>query len=85
LLEELRSFDRETRRALGEAINLARDAWGHPHLHAGAGIRKLTPTHFECRAGLRLRFVFQDLGKNGLFFVFLGTHDQVRQYVKTLR
>jgi hypothetical protein len=81
----LQSFDREQRIAFGESINRARDAWGKPHLHAGAGIRKLAPRHYECRAGLSLRFVFEDLGKNGLFFILLRNHDQVRSLVDTLR
>ena len=82
---QLQSLDRDARLILGQAINKARDAWGRPHLHAGAGIRKLDPEHFECRSGLELRFVFKDLGADGLYFVFMGNHDQIRKFVKGLK
>jgi hypothetical protein len=81
----LQSLNRDERLILGQAINKARDAWGRPHLHAGAGIRKLDPEHFECRSGLELRFVFKDLGADGLYFVFMGSHNQVRHFIKSAK
>jgi hypothetical protein len=73
LPKQLRALDKETRGVLGQAINDAVEAWGHPHLHAGAGLRKLTQSYIECRSGLGLRLVFEDFGQDGLNFVFRAT------------
>jgi hypothetical protein len=81
----LRALDRQSRQALGQAINDARDAWGQPHLHAGAGIRKLKQSYFECRSGLGLRLVFEDFGADGLYFIFMGNHDEIRRFLKSSR
>src|SRR5260221_1420803 len=85
LLKHLRTLDRESRQVLGQAINDARDAWGQPRLHAGTGIRKLSPFYFECRSGLGLRLLFEDFGADGLYFVFMGNHDDVRRFLKSNR
>jgi hypothetical protein len=79
----LRTLDRESRQVLGQAINNARDSWGKPHLHAGSGIRKLKEPYFECRSGLGLRLLFEDYGADGLYFVFMGNHDDVDRFLKT--
>jgi hypothetical protein len=78
----LRALDRESRQVLGQGVNEARDSWGQPHLHASVGIRKLKQPYFECRSGLGLRLVFEDFGADGLYFVFMGSHDEIRRFLK---
>jgi mRNA-degrading endonuclease YafQ of YafQ-DinJ toxin-antitoxin module len=59
-------------------------ALGRPHAHAGLGLRKLhTSGIWEARVGLGLRMVFT-LADNTLTLVRLGTHDDVRRFLKTL-
>jgi hypothetical protein len=58
-------------------------AFGNPHIHSGIGIRKLTRGIFECRASLTERFIFQE-ATDALVVVFLGNHDEVRQWLRDL-
>ena len=51
--------------------------FGRPHLHSGLSIRKLTKNVFECRANLRLRFLFYDRSSD-LYVWLLGDHNEVR-------
>lgn len=61
------------------------DAWGSPHAHRGARIRKLGRNLFECRAGLRLRLLFQPYPGNRELVVFeVGDHDGIRKVLKTI-
>jgi hypothetical protein len=61
----------------------AATSYGHPHLHAGIGLRRIPPL-IECRSGLDLRLIFQREG-DALVFHFCGTHDQVRAFLKNRR
>ena len=59
-------------------------AIGDPHLHAGLGIRKLHGSGiWEARVGLGLRLVFA-LERGLLTLVRVGSHDEVRRYLKSL-
>ncbi len=66
-------------------MNAAAAAWGKPHQHSGVGIRRLTKTVFECRAGLedRLAFVFVATPPELVFF-FLGNHDAIQRMIRFL-
>lgn len=57
------------------------EAFGRSHAHDGVGIRKLGSKLFECRAGLSLRFIFQDRGTD-LFVSFCGNHDEVKALLR---
>ena len=85
LLKLLRSNARAERRLVGKAINVAIAAWGHPHLHAGAGIRKLQHNLYECRSGLKSRLVFEPRPNGRLYFHTLGSHDEVQRFLKAYR
>jgi hypothetical protein len=63
------------------ATQAAASAFGHPHLHRGVGLRVLTLGFYECRAGLKLRLVFEREG-SALIFTFAGNHDEVRAFLK---
>ena len=59
-------------------------AWGSPHAHRGAGIRKLGADLFECRAGLRQRMLFKvEKKKRELIFFEIGNHDEIRRLLKS--
>lgn len=59
-------------------------AIGDPHLHAGIGIRKLHRSGiWEARLGLGLRLVF-GLEPGLLTLVRVGSHDEIRRYLKGL-
>lgn len=58
--------------------------FGRPHLHGGIGIRKMAPKVFECRAGLKLRLILIDTPDN-LRAEFIGSHDEVRKFVRGMR
>ena len=59
------------------------NAFGRPHEHAGLGIRKLRADLFECRSGLALRVLFR-VSQTELIVRFVGTHDDVQKYLRTL-
>jgi hypothetical protein len=65
------------------AMQAAGMAYGHPHLHAGIGLRRIRP-FMECRCGLDLRLVFQR-EKDALVFHLCGTLNEVRSFLKNLR
>ena len=69
--------------AVNEAFVSMLDAWGSPHEHRGAGIRKLGFDLFECRAGLRLRLLFvpNPIQKELVFFE-VGNRDEIRRALK---
>ncbi len=55
-----------------------------PHEHRGAGLRKLHPLGiWELRVGLSLRALFR-LAADQAVFQFLGTHDEVQRFLKSL-
>lgn len=55
-----------------------------PQRHRGAGLRKLHPSSiWEVRVGLSLRALFL-LRSDEAIFVFLGSHDEVKRFVRGL-
>jgi mRNA-degrading endonuclease YafQ of YafQ-DinJ toxin-antitoxin module len=77
----VREYPKPTRVEIGGAIDLLQASLGDPHRHAGLGIRKLASRYFEMRVGLDLRLVFR-LDPETISFVFAGTHDEVRRFLK---
>ena len=81
-----RAFNRLTpdqQEMVRAAVNQIPKAFGHPHHHAGIGLRAFGP-YFECRAsrGLRILFLFDH---GDFVLVTAGSHDQVRAYLKNNR
>ena len=86
LLDQLRLRSRADRQSIGEVINAVIAVWGRPHLHSGIGIRRLTKTIFECRAGLHDRLAFLFIARPPeLRFFFLGNHDEIQKLIRALR
>jgi mRNA-degrading endonuclease RelE of RelBE toxin-antitoxin system len=81
LLAQLRQLPKTERRKVGDAIESVRADWGRPHLHSGAGIRRLGANLHECRVGLQSRLLFQTIGTS-LYFHFMGSHDEVQKFLR---
>ena len=82
--KEVMALGSERRPAVFEAILSIEKALGYPHLHAGLGMRKLHAVGiWEVRLGLGLRMVFT-VGDDAITLVMVGTHDEVRRYLRTL-
>ena len=81
LLRQIRALPKEDRLAIGNAIQLAQQQFGQPHRHGGVGVRKLAGQYFELRVGLDWRLVFKN-APDALVFEFMGTHDEVRRFLK---
>ena len=64
-----------------DAIPSLVEAFGQPHAHRG--LRKLRGRLYEFRVGLQLRLVFRHDGDT-LYFLLLGTHDEVRRFIRSL-
>ena len=56
-------------------------AFGRPHAHAGLGVRQLRRGMFEARVGLQIRVLFERDG-DLLVVKALGTHDDIRRYLR---
>ena len=82
LLAQLRKLPKPARRRVGKAMEAVQLAWGNPHTHGGAGIRRLAANLFESRAGLQNRLIFQDV-EGCLYFHFLGSHDEVQKFLRS--
>jgi mRNA-degrading endonuclease YafQ of YafQ-DinJ toxin-antitoxin module len=81
---DVRALDGEARAAVFEALLGIPLALGTPHAHAGLGLRKLHRSGiWEARVGLGLRIVFA-LKENSLTLARVGTHDEIRRYLRTL-
>jgi hypothetical protein len=53
-----------------------------PARHMGLGLRKLHPHPlWEARLGLKMRALFR-LEDDHVIFVFLGTHDEIRRFLR---
>ncbi len=77
----VRAYPKPLRAEIGNAIDRLQESIGHPHQHAGLGIRKLVKHYFEMRVGLELRLVFK-VERNAITFTFAGTHDEIRKFLK---
>jgi mRNA-degrading endonuclease YafQ of YafQ-DinJ toxin-antitoxin module len=79
----VREYPKPVRIEVGKTIDLLQTSFGHPHRHAGLGIRKLVKNYFEIRVGLDLRLVFR-AEQDAIVFTFAGSHDEVRRFLKQL-
>jgi mRNA-degrading endonuclease YafQ of YafQ-DinJ toxin-antitoxin module len=81
---DVAALDSDQRRSLFDSILALPRAVGDPHAHAGLGIRKLHPSGiWEARVGLGLRVVF-GIQPDLLALVRVGTHDDIRRFLKQL-
>jgi len=58
------------------------EAFGKPHQHTGLSIRKLRAKTFECRATIKLRYLFEN--RPECLYVFaLADHDEVQRMLRS--
>jgi hypothetical protein len=84
LLAEIRRRKPAARLEIGQAIASAQAFFGAPHVHGGAGVRKLKGQWYEVRSGLELRLIFRDC-EECLSFEFMGSHDVGRRFLKGVK
>lgn len=81
---DLDCLTNEQRSALSNVVAALSDALGKPHHHAGLGLRKIHASGiWEGRVGLGLRVLFA-VKSDALTLIRVGTHDDVRRYLKSL-
>ncbi len=81
---DVRALSKDQRATLFEAILVLPRAVGAPHVHMGLGMRKLHASGiWEARVGQSLRLVFT-LEPQGLTLVRVGTHDDIRRFLREL-
>jgi mRNA-degrading endonuclease YafQ of YafQ-DinJ toxin-antitoxin module len=88
LLAQLRASPKEQRQQIGETIRNVQQNFGRPHQHSGIAIRDLAPKGsghhvYECRLNKSVRLVFTLIDDHGLYFHMMGTHEQVRQFLRS--
>ena len=72
------------RAAVFDAMLALPEAFRHPARHTGLGLRKLHASGvWEARIGLELRMLVQ-MAPDTAVLRFLGTHNEVRKYLKNL-
>jgi len=79
--KQLRALPRNERADLVLKLLELADVFGQPHRHTGLGIRKLRGDLFECRVGLARRVLFR-ASADGLLIRFIGSHDEVKKYLR---
>jgi len=81
VFERLGRLSRSERAECLLALHDLRDAFGRPHQHTGLSIRKLRAKTFECRATLKLRYLFEN--RPECLYVFaLADHDEVQRMLR---
>jgi mRNA-degrading endonuclease YafQ of YafQ-DinJ toxin-antitoxin module len=81
---DVRDLEEQQRADVLEVLLALPHAMGQPHAHAGLGMRKLHRSGiWEARMGLGLRLVFA-LEAGVLTLVRLGSHEEVRRYLRDL-
>ena len=78
-------LSRLTRNERGEcllALHDLHEGFGKPHQHTGLSIRKLRAKTFECRATIKLRYLFEN--RPECLYVFaLADHDEVQRMLRS--
>jgi hypothetical protein len=81
---QCRSASAGDQAAIFRALLDLEGALANPHSAGGLGLRKLHPAGiWELRAGLDLRVLFR-LSKDEAVFLVLGTHDEVKRFLKSV-
>lgn len=81
---QCRSLSRQEQTAVLDVLLELEQALSRPHEHKGIGLRKLHPTGiWEARVGLSLRVLFE-LSHDEAILIFVGTHDEVKRFLRSL-
>jgi hypothetical protein len=57
-------------------------SFGQPHIHAGLGLRRLTPRLFEFRISKGISVVFAFIKPRTFQLAMTGTHNEVQNWLK---
>jgi len=82
VFERLGALSRSERAECLLALHDLREAFGRPHQHTGLSIRKLRAKTFECRATIKLRYLFENRPEC-LYIFALADHDEVQRMLRT--
>ena len=82
VFERLKGLSRNERAECLLALLDLRDAFGEPHQHAGLSIRKLRAKVFECRANIKLRYLFESRPEC-LYIFALADHGEVQRMLRS--
>ena len=80
----LRRFDPAQQLEIKHRVDLFIRALVAQQLPAGFGLTKLLPRLYEIRSGLSQRVLFWRT-QDEIRFTFVGSHDEVRRFLKRLR
>lgn len=80
---EAQALSEEQLDRLNEALRSLPAAFGQPHQQSGLGIRRMKGGDFEFRVGRDIRVVFTLEGSTATLRM-VGSHDEVRKYLKNL-
>ncbi len=82
VLERLSGASRAERAERLLALHDLHDTFGNPHRPTGLSIRKLRAKTFECRANIKLRYLFEN--RPECLYVFtLADHDGVQRMLRS--
>lgn len=82
VFERLGGLSRAERAECLLTLHDLREVFGRPHQHTGLSIRKLRAKTFECRATMKLRYLFEN--RPECLYVFaLADHDEVQRILRT--
>ncbi len=83
-----RRFTEEIRQGIAQAVLEVKDWYGTRHASVGLRIKKLydgpAGKVFEARVSIDLRLVWVEKG-DSVWFSIVGSHDEVRRYLRSLR
>ena len=82
VLERLSRLPRSERVECLLALHDLHGAFGKPHQHTGLSIRKLRAKTFECRANIKLRYLFENRPECLYVFALAG-HDEVQRMLRS--
>ena len=83
-LRAARRFDPAQQLDIKHRVDLFIRALVAQHLPAGFGLTRLLPRLYEIRSGLSQRVLFWRT-QDEIRFTFVGSHDEVRRFLKRLR
>ncbi len=80
-IRQYRGLSTADQGSCGECIESLPESFGHPHRHAGLGLRALRRGVYECRAIRAVRIGFTRHGAT-LLLQTVGNHDTIRAWLK---
>ena len=80
-MRQYRALAKADQQLCDAAVEALPAAFGHPHRHAGLGLRALRRGVYECRASQAVRIGFTRHGETLLLHT-VGNHDAIRTWLR---